>query len=336
MSSHPRSALAERLALITGIAALVVTSVIFNRFTPVPFARLCRLLLARIDGTPMLGPYGSSVDSVITHPDVHISVAGEPSARLSVYSPSATTTADCPVVLLIHGGGWVGGSAAQIAYFGKLWASEGFVVANLDYTLAPDAQYPTPVRQAAAALEYLQENALAYGGDAGGLFVSGNSAGAQIASQIAALVTDAQFQRESGISIRVPATSLRGAILFAGPYDFDTVAECRFPGFRMFMWNYVGQRDYENYARIDELSTTKHITGLFPPTYLTAGNGDPLEPQSFTLDAMLREHGVPMMTRYWTGHGEKLPHDYSFDLRRPEARTAYGDTVAFIREHARK
>lgn len=100
----------------------------------------------------------------------------------------------------------------------------------------------------------------------------------------------------------------------------------------MYAWSYTGQRDYEIYARLDELSTVKHVTANYPPTYLTTGDADPLAPQTYELDAILQSLGVSVQTRYWTDEG--LNHDYQFELDTEAGQIVLEDTLQFLSDHA--
>jgi acetyl esterase/lipase len=320
--------------LLVLVGALIATPFVVNELTPRPLAAVLRALNGSVTSSVQLGPYADRVDDVAASAPIRIPVDDAPDAELTVYRPAAGADEARPVVLLVHGGGWILGSAGQVADYARLLASEGFVVANLGYSLAPEHPYPTPIRQAAAALEYLHAHAAELGGDPAELFVAGNSAGAQIVSQIGAMVADSDLARETGVDIAVPAADLRGVILYSGPYDFDTMEATRFPGFRTFAWAYLGRKDYENAARLDELSTVRTATADYPATYLTTGDADPLEPQTYELDAVLRALGVDVTSRYWTGSGLGLPHDYVYDLETDAARTAFADTVAFLHAHA--
>ncbi len=323
-----------RVTTLALVVALVATPFVVNELTPGPLASVLRALNGSVENAVVLGPYADSVEGVESSDVIEIPVDQAPDARVTIFRPGESSETARPVVLLVHGGGWILGSAGQVADYARLLASEGFVVANLEYSLAPENPYPTPVRQTAAALEYLNENAAQFGGDPSELFIAGNSAGAQVVSQVAALATDDEFARAVGVAVDVPAAALRGVILFSGPYDFDTMEATRFPGFRTFAWAYLGQKDYENFARIDELSTARSATGDYPPTYLTTGDGDPLESQTYELDAVLRALGVEVTSRYWTGSGLGLPHDYVYDLRTDAAQTSLADVVEFIRAKA--
>jgi acetyl esterase len=327
----------RRRVLVTSlavIAALVAVPVVVNEITPRPAAALLRFLIGQIDNSVQLGPFADAVADVTESEPVAVEVDGAPDAALTMYASGDATGAGKPVILLIHGGGWAVGVAAQIADYARLLASEGFVVANLDYSLAPEYEYPTPVLQSVAALDYLTEHAAEYGGDPASMFVGGNSAGAQLASQIAAIATNPGLASDLGVDITTPAEAVRGVILYSGPYDLDTVERDNFPGFRTYAWSYLGQKNWQDDVRLDELSTVKTATAQYPPTYMTSGDADPLEPQTYELDAVLRAKGVEVTSRYWTGSGLDLPHDYIFDLRTKAAQTAFDDTVSFVRENA--
>lgn len=323
-----------RIAAFVIVVALVATPFVVNELTPRPLASILRALNGSVENAVVLGPYADRVEGVESGEVIEIPVDAAPDAQLTIFQPGESSDTPRPVVLLVHGGGWILGTATQVEDYARLLASEGFVVANLEYSLAPEHEYPTPIRQTAAALEYLHDHAVDVGGDPSQLFVAGNSAGAQIVSQIGAMVTDAELERTVGVDIDVPADALRGVILFSGPYDFDTMEATGFPGFRSFAWSYLGQKDYENFARLDELSTARSATRDYPATYLTTGDADPLEPQTYELDAVLRGLGVNVTSRYWTGSGLDLPHDYIYDLQTDAAQTAFDDTVDFIRAHA--
>jgi acetyl esterase/lipase len=204
------------------------------------------------------------------------------------------------------------------------------VVASLEFTRPPDAKYPVPVRQANAALTYLRNHAAEYGGDSSRFFVAGNSSGSQITSQVAAIETNPAYSRDLHISPALEKGALRGVILNCGAYDMASLKNVRFPFIRVGLWTYTGYRDWTKFPNIDQLSTIKHITSDFPPVFITAGDDDPLEPQSPPFAAELRRHNVPVTTLFWEGSGKKLQHDYQFELDRPEGRKAFNETAAFL------
>jgi acetyl esterase/lipase len=320
--------------IVATVAGLVAAALVVGQLTPRPYVLVFRALIGLIDDSVKLGPYAEQVKGVDVSDVVTVPVEGAPDAELTIYSTDEGNGEPKPLILFIHGGGWVVGTPGQIGSFAKLLASEGYVVASLGYSLAPEHTYPTPVVQAAAALDHLQANAARYGADPTTIFIGGNSAGAQIASQMGSVVSDPDFAAEVGVTVDVPAASLKGLLLLNGVYDFSTVGRAGFGGFRSYAWSYTGEKDYASYSRIEELSTVRTATAAYPPSFMTAGDADPLESQTYQLDASLRAKGVDVTSRYWTGSGLGLGHDYMYDLRTKAAQTAYEDAVAFLQDHA--
>lgn len=315
------------LPVIIGLPFLVYLSSVQ------PGAALVRLVFERgeavrgSDAVPLERPM------VEARLDVPLEIAGWPTALLDVYAPVDPVPGSLPIVLWIHGGGFIANSARDLAGFARVLADEGHVVAALEYTRAPEARYPTPIVQANAALSWLKENAADFGGDASRFFLGGDSAGAQIASQLAAVESDADFAAAVGVQRSLEDGDLRGVILYCGLYDMETVAATRFPALRTFLWAYTGHRDWLSFPRIAELSTTRNLTAAYPPTFLAVGDADPFESQAFELRDALVATGVSVTTQFWSARG--LGHEYQFDFRLPEAVETLGNTLAFMREMAR-
>jgi acetyl esterase/lipase len=312
------------LLVVLGIPVLV------NRVSVQPGAALVKLSFGF---SPLVEPgpgFAAIRARVAVERDVEVPVTGAPAAVLDVYTPRAASAGPRPIVLWVHGGGYISGSRQQVGDYATVLADRGFTVASLEYSLAPGHRYPAPVLQGTAALAHLAANAARFGGDPGALFVGGDSAGAQIASQLAAVQTNPALAARLGLA---PGVRLSGVVLFCGLYDLDTAAATDFPALRTFLWAYTGRRDWTRYPRADELSTTKQVTGAYPPVYLTAGDADPFEPQARELEAVLRGQGVAVTGRYWTG--ADLGHEYQFDLRTAAGQTVLADTVDFLRKSAR-
>lgn len=288
-----------------------------------------------------VGPFAKDLDRVVTHPKVTLPAKDAPDTSLTIFTPKdapgeplAGSHSLRPLVLWIYGGGWVAGASGQIAVHTKVLTAQGFTVAALDYTLAPAQKYPTPIRQTATALDYLLAHASQYGADPTRVFIAGDSVGSQIASQVAAMVTNTGFSRQVGIDTKFPAGNLRGAILYCGPCNVATVGATGFPGIRTFLWSYTGYRDYLSAPRIHELSTVHYATSNYPPTYLTVGDGDWFESQAREFEGVLRSHHVAVTSRYWTGSGRKLLHEYQFKLNTEPGRVALSDIIQFIKRNA--
>ncbi|WP_081987028.1 alpha/beta hydrolase [Planococcus sp. CAU13] len=253
----------------------------------------------------------------------------ESGALLDLYIPENLEDS-APVILWIHGGGFVGGSKDSRRDYAMTLAYEGYVVANMDYGLAPEQLYPGPVFQANAALDYLQQHAADFGGDMDRVFIGGDSAGAHIASQLAAVLSNEGLAAEMKIFPAVEAESLRGALLFCGLYNMETVASTGFPNIEYFLNTYTGTADFEEFARIQELSIVQQVTPDFPDSFIAAGDGDPLAPQSVELAGILKTSGVDIETMFFDGTGKNLQHEFQYALDTLDGQDTLSRTLDFL------
>ena len=253
---------------------------------------------------------------------------------LDVFRP-ASATGRLPLVVWVHGGGWVGGSKQELTSYLKLIASHGYVVAGPDYSLAPEHRYPTPPRQMMQALEYLHVNADRYQIDADRIAIGGDSAGAQIAAQIGALVTTPGYAAAVGVTPTITAAQLRGLVLACGRYDRGLASQGSTVGDRRFtkaiLWAYCGTRRYPRDPGFATFSVANYVTPAFPPAFITVGNGDPLRPHSELLAERLRGHGVEPDTLFFpAAHQPPLGHEYQFDLDTAEGQLFLDRVLAFL------
>lgn len=112
------------------------------------------------------------------------SVPGESTLNVNVFTPHPDPSAKMPVLVYIHGGGFVSGSPASPWYDGAAFARDGVVTVVISYRLGFDgfgyiegAPHNRGVRDWLAALEWVQRNIAAFGGDRGRVTIAGQSAG---------------------------------------------------------------------------------------------------------------------------------------------------------------
>ncbi|MFJ2768093.1 carboxylesterase/lipase family protein [Streptomyces sp. NPDC087300] len=112
------------------------------------------------------------------------SLPGEATLNLNVFTPAVDPAAALPVLVWIHGGGYVAGSAASPWYDGAAFNRDGVVLVSFGYRLGiegflhlADAPDNRGVRDWIAALEWVRDNIAAFGGDPAKVTVGGQSAG---------------------------------------------------------------------------------------------------------------------------------------------------------------
>lgn len=126
---------------------------------------------------------------------------------MDVYEPPAQAARPAPAVLYIHGGGWVMGTrksrgigamlaAHDAALFSPLrdrLTARGFVVASIDYRLAPLYRWPAPIEDAKCAVRFLRAHAGELGIDPNRIGAWGASAGGNLAALLGTAGSAAGF-----------------------------------------------------------------------------------------------------------------------------------------------
>lgn len=197
---------------------------------------------------------------------------------------AATHHSGVPCVILVHGGGWDGGSRAEIAQFDQWLAGRGYAVAAIDYRLAPKFQWPAQRDDVLAAIAFVKKHAVALGIDPTRLVLLGRSAGGQIAEAV-------------GYTANDPA--LRGVVAFYAPSDmvfaYVNAREDDMLKSPTLMRQFLGGTPDTARENYDSASALPRVGPATPPTLLLHGEIDALVwyRHSVRLDARLAERGVP-------------------------------------------
>ena len=147
--------------------------------------------------------------------ETHREIAYGPHERhqLDLFTPSSRPAMPAPVVVYVHGGGFVAGArspAPGLIYDNvpTFFARNGLIGVNMTYRLAPDHKWPSGAADVGAALGWLRDNVGEYGGDPERIYLMGQSAGA---THVAAYSFISEVHGAGG-----PANA--GAILLSGSY----------------------------------------------------------------------------------------------------------------------
>lgn len=258
-------------------------------------------------------------------------------AFLDVYYPPAISNTDqqLPVVVWIHGGGWIGGSKGGIANYCKILSGKGYTVVSVDYSLAPSKHYPAPVKQVNKALAYLRENAKRLHINPSHFFLAGDSGGASIAAQTGNIISNKEYAQLMGITPGISRYELSGLILYCGPYDVGLVDLNGENAFflKTILWAYSGRKDFASDSSFRTLSVINYINGNFPPCFISVGNGDPLHTHSEALARKLIMLNVKVDTLFYApGYTPVLPHEYQFNLDIDAGKKALEQSTQFLNE----
>ncbi len=122
--------------------------------------------------------------------------------RLDVYSPIGAIGL-MPTIIDIHGGGWYYGDKDLNKIYCLNLAERGMRVVNISYRLTPEVGFIDQIKDIFCALNYIYDNAERYGIDKNNLFLTGDSAGAHLASMVANILEDPASQKAFGVSSNI-------------------------------------------------------------------------------------------------------------------------------------
>ncbi|KOV96134.1 alpha/beta hydrolase [Streptomyces sp. NRRL B-3648] len=235
-----------------------------------------------------------------------ITVPGGPtgSVRTRIVKP-AGTTGTLPVILYIHGAGWVFGNAhTHDRLVRELATGARAAVVFPEYDLSPEARYPVAIEQNFAVARWVVEQGAEKGLDGSRLAVAGDSVGGNMTAALTLMA------KERG------GVPLRQQVLFYPVTDagFDT------PSYHQFATGYFLRRDgmqwfWDQYttdpaerAQITASplrATTEQLTGL-PPALVVTGEADVLRDEGEAYANKLRAAGVPVTAVRFQG----IIHDF--------------------------
>ena len=327
MSRRTRRLLA---VLVLAVGGVVAAAIGLARQGPRPRVRLVRALMD-LGGDVAARALAAHVPDGVTERLDLVYDSTDADARFDVFRPAGVDTAS-PTIVWIHGGAWVSGRKEHVANYLRILAGHGFSTVGVEYTTAPAATYPTPLLQVGRALAHLAARADDLGIDPGRLVLAGDSAGAQIAGQVANLLASPAYAARIGVRLPPETPHPVAVVLHCGAFDvagFDPRSPLhRFV--RDILSSYFGAADPAAAASI-----VNAIDGDFPPTFISVGDADPLRPQSIALADAIEAAGVEVERLFFDGDDAAgLGHEYQFDLDRPQGRLALERSVAFVRRIA--
>ena len=326
----------KRSALRLGLSAaavLLTAAVLFTCLSPLPVAWVIRAAFRKGVAVPPQGFEGMQqrvdVTKNLSYPSQYLD------NQADIFLPK-DRDGPVPVVLWVHGGAFVGGSKEDVEIYATALAAEGIAVVSMNYRRAPEAAYPTPLIQVEEAYRWMAEIADTYSFDLGRFALAGDSAGAHIVAQFAAMQSNADYAAEMGFEQIVPPDMLKAVLLFCGPYDVAGITEGSNTVMNFLMgraaWAYFGERGFSE-ALIAQATLSNHVTGSFPPAFITDGNNMSFEPHGRSLAAALTESGVSVETYFVPAEVESVGHEYQFIMNTPAGEESFRRVIQFLEKY---
>lgn len=243
---------------------------------------------------------------------------------LDVYRPKAEMSRNLPVLVSVHGGGWVYGDKERYQYYCMSLAQRGFAVVNFTYRLAPEYKFPAPLEDTNAVIEWIYENAPDYGLDVEHIYMLGDSAGANILSLYTAMCTNPSYA--ANFEFHVPNGFVPKAIaLNCGSYEVTTNDKMT----KALMADYLPKKGSKEELQL--INPLHYITEKYPPVYVMTANGDFLKEQAPVMAAALEKKGVPHVLKCYGDENTELSHVFHCNMKLAEAAVCNEEECEFFK-----
>ncbi|MGD9536812.1 MAG: alpha/beta hydrolase [Alphaproteobacteria bacterium] len=241
-----------------------------------------------------------------------------------LYRPEAAGEKKPPLLIYLHGGGWIRGDLdTHDDVCRYLCRHGGVVVASVAYRLAPEAKFPAPVDDAYVALEWLAREAGRLGADGGRLAIGGDSAGGNIACAVTLLARDRKGPKIGFQLLIYPVTDLasdnESKRLYSKGYLLNSMP--------FYINSYVrAEADKQN-----GLASPLRAADLsnLPPAFILTAGFDPLRDEGEAYAERLRQAGVAVTLKRY----ESMIHGFvSITGLLPSAEAGLVDSAAALRD----
>ncbi len=247
---------------------------------------------------------------------------------LDVYRPKDKAGQLLPVIVSVHGGGWVYGDKERYQYYCMSLAQHGFAVVNYTYRLAPEFKFPSSMEDANLVFTWVMEHAKEYGFDTGHVFGVGDSAGAHQLSLYAAICSNPELAAR--FPFRVPEGFVPTAIaLNCGVY---AVLRDKTTGHLEHGLLEEALPDGGTDDEIERINVVAHITESFPPTFYMTCTGDSLQSQAVILGQKLIEKQIPHEFHFYGDADHQLGHVFHCNMRLEEAARCNQEQCDYFRK----
>ena len=247
---------------------------------------------------------------------------------LDVYRPKSCKGDKLPVIVSIHGGGWVYGDKERYQFYCMSLAQHGFAVVNFTYRLAPEYKYPAAIEDTNAVFKWVLENADEYDFDTAHIFGVGDSAGAHQLGLYTAMCTNREYAAE--YDFKVPEGFKPTAVaLNCGAYKIDVSGDSDDLTVAL-MGDYLPGKGTEQ--EIHMVGVVNHITEEYVPVFYTTCTGDFLINQAPILEAKLLEKKIPHEFHFYGDKDHELGHVFHCNIKSEDAAKCNKDECDFFKK----
>jgi len=271
--------------------------------------------------------------------DLEYARAGGAALRLDILQPPGP--GPHPVLIYLHGGAFAIGSKRTHRALAAAYASQGYLVCNVDYRLAPEHPFPAAIEDACAAWSWAADHVVEHGGDPQRIALAGESAGANLAL---AVTLACCTPRPEPFAAPLFERGVRpvAALLYCGFLQTSRPARYRRSGVSALAARIASDaaRSYlgrsaddpgQEQALADPLCIVEAMQApsRLPPLFIAAGLNDPVAADSRRLERELVRLESPCSAHYYAGE----PHAFHVMFWRENAIRCWRDSFEFLHRH---
>lgn len=260
---------------------------------------------------------------------------GNPYHKLDIYRPE-DATGKLPVIIDVHGGGWVYGDKELNKNYCLNLATFGFAVVNVSYRLCPDVKYDDSFRDVIAALNFAYDHADEFNLDKNNFYLTGDSAGGHYISLVLATQKSPKLQDFFGTNCKI---DFNAACFTCAAFNPSRLANI--PGAGVVMFNEIFGKGYKKKG--NELYFNADLENNMPdslcPSYFITAYADFMRSQALETFEVFKQKGIVCeMTNYEKPleDGNKL--DHVFNVLHPDWKAGYDTNLAmcnFFKKYAK-
>jgi len=250
---------------------------------------------------------------------------------LDVYRPKHAE-GKLPVIVSVHGGGWIYGDKELYQHYCMNLAQRGFAVVNFTYRLSPKYKFPAHLEDTVKVFDWVLKNDDQYEFDVENVFAVGDSAGGHILSLFCAMCSNPEYAAKH--PFKVPEGFMPKAVaLNCGAYDMNPESNPAGNTLSLLKNDILPDKGTDDEFRA--ISPVNYITDKFPPCFVMTANHDFLKEQAPALMKKLDEVGVRYEYKLYGDDDNPQAHVFHLDMRNETGKICNDEECDFFRSFMR-
>lgn len=258
---------------------------------------------------------------------------------MDVYRPNGTENEKLPVIIDIHGGGWMYGDKDLNAPYCEALAKRGFVVVSFSYSLFPSVTLPVPVQEIFRAINFVYDNAERFNIDLNNAFITGDSAGGHYAGLVLSIIADEELEKL--YEVEKCRMTFKGVAFTCAAFYPNSIANFPVHLAKTYVGLfYGGAKKYEKHKFYKSVDIINNKVEKFPPMFINSCFNDMLKGDTNRFIECLDRKKIPYTLDFPTSDEceNKMGHVYAvlYPEDFEESKKTIDKTCEFFKEQMNK